>query len=134
MTVASAPRARDLLTGTVRFCRLLRARGLAITPSESHDAVRALEVVDLGERAEGHRALRAVLARRPPGPRGGGCRGPCGRSPGAPGGSPPPPRGVPGLRRDLRRVLGGPRRGGHAARGGPRRPRRTPGEGELPAG
>jgi len=42
MTVATAPRPRDLLTGTVRFCRLLRARGLAITPTESHDAVRAL--------------------------------------------------------------------------------------------
>ena len=65
MTVASAPRPRDLLTGTVRFCRLLRARGLAITPSESHDAIRALEVVDLGDRAEVHRALRTVLATRP---------------------------------------------------------------------
>ena len=65
MTVAAAPRPRDLLTGTVRFCRLLRARGLAITPSESHDAVRALEVVDLGDRAEVHRALRTVLATRP---------------------------------------------------------------------
>ncbi len=65
MTVASAPRSRDLLTGTVRFCRLLRARGLAITPSESHDAIRALEVVDLGDRAEVHRALRTVLATRP---------------------------------------------------------------------
>ena len=65
MTVTAAPRPRDLLTGTVRFCRLLRARGLAITPSESHDAVRALEVVDLGDRAEVHRALRTVLATRP---------------------------------------------------------------------
>jgi uncharacterized protein with von Willebrand factor type A (vWA) domain len=44
---------------------LLRARGLAITPSESHDAIRALEVVDLGDRAEVHRALRTVLATRP---------------------------------------------------------------------
>ena len=65
MTVTATPRPRDLLTGTVRFCRLLRARGLAITPSESHDAVRALEVVDLGDRAEVHRALRTVLATRP---------------------------------------------------------------------
>src|SRR5215510_5431791 len=65
MTTAAVPRPRDLLTGTVRFCRLLRARGLAITPSESHDAVRALEVVDLGDRAEVHRALRTVLATRP---------------------------------------------------------------------
>src|SRR5215470_12794020 len=65
MTTAAAPRPRDLLTGTVRFCRLLRARGLAITPSESHDAIRALEVVDLGDRAEVQRALRTVLATRP---------------------------------------------------------------------
>jgi uncharacterized protein len=65
MTVATAPRPRDLLTGTVRFCRLLRARGLAITPSESHDAVRALEVIDLGDREEVRRALRTVLATRP---------------------------------------------------------------------
>jgi uncharacterized protein with von Willebrand factor type A (vWA) domain len=65
MTTAAAPRPRDLLTGTVRFCRLLRARGLAITPSESHDAIRALEVVDLGDRPEVHRALRTVLATRP---------------------------------------------------------------------
>ena len=55
----------DLLTGTVRFCRLLRARGLLVTAAESRDALRALEVVDLGDRAEVHRALRAVLASRP---------------------------------------------------------------------
>jgi len=65
MMVPATPRSRDLLTGTIRFCRLLRARGLAITPSESRDAVRALEVVDLGDRAEVHRALRTVLATRP---------------------------------------------------------------------
>ncbi len=55
----------DLLTATVRFCRLLRARGLGITPGESRDALRALELVDLGDRAEVHRALRAVLTARP---------------------------------------------------------------------
>ena len=65
MTAGAPPRARDLLTGTVRFCRLLRARGLAITPAESRDAARALEVVDLGDRSEVHRALRTVLATRP---------------------------------------------------------------------
>src|SRR5262249_10562397 len=65
MTPAAAPRPRDLLTGTVRFCRLLPPPGLAITPSESHDAIRALEVIDLGDRAEVHRALRTVLATRP---------------------------------------------------------------------
>jgi uncharacterized protein with von Willebrand factor type A (vWA) domain len=65
MTAGAPPRARDLLTGTIRFCRLLRARGLAITPSESRDAVRALEVIDLGDRDEVRRALRTVLATRP---------------------------------------------------------------------
>jgi hypothetical protein len=57
--------ARDLVTHVVRFCRLLRARGLAVTPAESRDAVRALELVDLGDRAEVERALRTVLATRP---------------------------------------------------------------------
>lgn len=65
MTAEAPPRARDLLTGTIRFCRLLRARGLAITPAESRDAVRALEVIDLGDRDEVRRALRTVLATRP---------------------------------------------------------------------
>lgn len=57
--------ARDLVSATVRFCRLLRDRGLAVTPVESQDALRALAVVDLGDRAEVHRALRTVLASRP---------------------------------------------------------------------
>jgi len=62
----SAPRLpSDLLTATVRFCRLLRARGLGVTPAESRDALRTLELVDLGDRAEVHRALRTVLASRP---------------------------------------------------------------------
>jgi hypothetical protein len=59
------PRPRDLVAETVRFCRLLRARGLAVTPAESQDAVRAMEAVDLGDRAEVHRALRTVLVTRP---------------------------------------------------------------------
>ncbi|MGH7321416.1 MAG: vWA domain-containing protein [Candidatus Rokuibacteriota bacterium] len=54
----------DLLTATVRFCRLLRARGLGVTPAESRDALRALELVDLGDRTEVHRALRTVLVCR----------------------------------------------------------------------
>lgn len=65
MSAAAPPRPRDLAAETVRFCRLLRARGLAVTPTESQDAVRALEAVDLGDRAEVHRALRTVLATRP---------------------------------------------------------------------
>ncbi len=64
MSVAR-PKPTDLLTATVRFCRLLRARGLAVTPAESRDALRALEVVDLGDRAEVRRALRTVLVTRP---------------------------------------------------------------------
>jgi len=59
---AAAP--RDLLSATVRFCRLLRLRGLPVTPAESLDAVRALEVIDLGDRAEVRRALRTVLVWR----------------------------------------------------------------------
>jgi uncharacterized protein len=56
---------RDLLTATVGFCRLLRTRGFSVTPTESRDALRALDLVDLGDRAEVHRALRTVLASRP---------------------------------------------------------------------
>ncbi len=65
MTTAARPLPRDLVTATVRFCRLLRARGLAVTPVESRDALRTLELVDLGDRSEVHRALRTVLATRP---------------------------------------------------------------------
>ena len=62
MTVVASA---DLLSATVRFCRFIRARGLLVTAAESRDALRALEVVDLGDRAEVHRALRTVLASRP---------------------------------------------------------------------
>jgi uncharacterized protein with von Willebrand factor type A (vWA) domain len=61
-TAAALP--RDLVTAVVRFGRMLRARGLAVTPAESRDALRALEQVDVGDRAEVHRALRTVLASR----------------------------------------------------------------------
>jgi uncharacterized protein len=61
---STRPLPADLTTATVRFCRLLRARGLGTTPAESRDALRALEVLDLGDRAEVHRGLRAVLASR----------------------------------------------------------------------
>jgi uncharacterized protein with von Willebrand factor type A (vWA) domain len=63
-SVAARPLPSDLLTATVRFCRLLRARGLGITPAESRDALRALELVDLGDREEVRRALRTVLTSR----------------------------------------------------------------------
>jgi uncharacterized protein len=64
VSVVARPLPSDLLTATVRFCRLLRARGLGITPAESRDALRALELVDLGDRDEVHRALRTVLTSR----------------------------------------------------------------------
>ena len=62
---AVPPLASDLVSVTVRFCRFIRARGLLVTAAESRDALRALEAVDLGDRAEVHRALRTVLASRP---------------------------------------------------------------------
>jgi uncharacterized protein with von Willebrand factor type A (vWA) domain len=61
---AASPR-RDLLGAVVRFCRLLRARGFAVTAAESRDALRAVEAVDVGDRDDVHRALRTVLPTRP---------------------------------------------------------------------
>jgi len=65
MSAPGHPLPSDLLSGAVRFCRLLRSRGLAVTPSQGRDALRSLELIDLADRAEVHRALRAVLASRP---------------------------------------------------------------------
>jgi hypothetical protein len=48
----------------LRFGQLLRASGLPVTTGEVMDAVRALEVIDLLDRAEVHRALRTVLVAR----------------------------------------------------------------------
>src|SRR5262245_26366380 len=55
---------RDLLTATLRFGETLRRAGLPRTVSELMDAVRALEVIDLMDRAEVHLALRACLVAR----------------------------------------------------------------------
>ena len=55
---------RDLMTATLRFGQVLRAAGLGVTVSEVMDAVRALEAVDLMDRAEVYLALRAVLRAR----------------------------------------------------------------------
>jgi uncharacterized protein with von Willebrand factor type A (vWA) domain len=49
---------------TVRFCRALRQRGVLATPAESVDALRALSVVDLGDRGDVYFALRALLPTR----------------------------------------------------------------------
>jgi uncharacterized protein with von Willebrand factor type A (vWA) domain len=46
------------------FCRLLRARGVRVTPAESIDAVRAIELVDVTDRADVYLALRPLLTMR----------------------------------------------------------------------
>jgi uncharacterized protein with von Willebrand factor type A (vWA) domain len=60
----SAVRSFDLVSVTTRFCRALRDRGVLVTPSETLDAVRSLEVVDIGDREEVYLSLRAILASR----------------------------------------------------------------------
>jgi uncharacterized protein with von Willebrand factor type A (vWA) domain len=62
--MAVAAPARDLLTQTLAFGRMLRAAGVASTTSEVMDAARALEAVDLLDREEVRLALRAVLVTR----------------------------------------------------------------------
>jgi len=54
----------DLVAAATRLCRSLRARGVLATPAESADAVRVLEAVDLGDRADVYLALRALLTSR----------------------------------------------------------------------
>lgn len=59
-----ASRQPDLLTTTVRFSRALRERGLAITTSQSIDAIKSLSLVDLGDRDEVYWGLKGVLTVR----------------------------------------------------------------------
>jgi len=58
----------DLVSGSLErvtgFCRLLRERGLPVTPAASVDAMRALEWIDLGDRMDLYFALRTLLATR----------------------------------------------------------------------
>ncbi|MEP7382795.1 MAG: VWA domain-containing protein [Gemmatimonadota bacterium] len=54
----------ELVATVVTMCRLLRERGVAVTPSESIDAARALGCIDLGDREEVRLALRAVMVSR----------------------------------------------------------------------
>ncbi len=54
----------ELLATVVETCRLLRDRGVAVTPAESIDAARALGFVDLGDREDVRLALRAVMVNR----------------------------------------------------------------------
>jgi len=56
--------ARDLLTSTLSFCRLLRQHGMPVTVAEATDAVRALEHLDLSDRDEVYLGLRSVLMAR----------------------------------------------------------------------
>ena len=55
---------RDLTRAMLAFGAMLRASGLPVTTSAVMDAVRALEVVDLVDRAEVYLALRTVLMSR----------------------------------------------------------------------
>jgi uncharacterized protein with von Willebrand factor type A (vWA) domain len=56
--------AASLLPNTLLFCRALRERGLAVTPSEAIDAAATLECIDLGDRREVFLSLRSVLVSR----------------------------------------------------------------------
>ena len=55
---------RDLTRATLAFGGMLRASGLPVTTSAVMDAVRALEAVDLMDRAEVYLTLRTVLMSR----------------------------------------------------------------------
>ena len=56
---------RDLGAAVVRFGTMLRQQGLPITPIQVTDAARALELLDVSDRAELHLGLRAVFVARP---------------------------------------------------------------------
>ena len=56
---------RSLPGALVRFGALLRRQGLPLTPLQVTDATRALEHLDLSDRAEVYLGLRAVLVGRP---------------------------------------------------------------------
>jgi uncharacterized protein len=51
----------NLAEHLLRFCRVLRSRGFSIGPGEEIDMFRALEAVDIGDKAEFAAALRLVL-------------------------------------------------------------------------
>src|SRR3989337_790516 len=55
---------RDLTRAMLAFGAMLRAAGMPVTTSAVMDAVRALEAVDLMDRAEVYLALRTVLMSR----------------------------------------------------------------------
>ena len=55
---------RPTVEATVAFCRALRARGLAASPSEAVDAVRTLSLIDCNDRREVFMSLRSILTSR----------------------------------------------------------------------
>jgi uncharacterized protein with von Willebrand factor type A (vWA) domain len=57
----SGPAAKSILPDTVLFCRALRENGIAVTPAEALAGVRALRLIDLGDRQETFLSLRSVL-------------------------------------------------------------------------
>lgn len=56
-----APGTRSLGARVVEFCRLLRARGLPVTPAHAVDAARSLALLDAADREAFRAALRANL-------------------------------------------------------------------------
>lgn len=54
----------SLVQRVAEFCRALRERGVLATPAESIDAVRALNQIDLADRADVYYALRPLLTTR----------------------------------------------------------------------
>jgi uncharacterized protein with von Willebrand factor type A (vWA) domain len=53
-----------LVEHTARFCRVLRAEGLMVTPGSTLDAMRVLDLVDVGDREDLRLGLRSVLVTR----------------------------------------------------------------------
>jgi uncharacterized protein with von Willebrand factor type A (vWA) domain len=61
---AHRPQHHDLVRNMLQFGRLLRSYEMLVTPSEIFDGLRALETVDLNDRAEVQLALRTTLTSR----------------------------------------------------------------------
>jgi uncharacterized protein len=60
----NGPTGKSILADTIRFCRALRENGIAVTPGEAVTAVRALRLIDCGDRRETFLSLRSVLTSR----------------------------------------------------------------------
>tara|TARA_B100000029_G_scaffold25173_1_gene24794 strand:- start:806 stop:1063 length:258 start_codon:yes stop_codon:yes gene_type:complete len=56
---------RELSANLTGFCRLLRQQGLGTGPGEQSDALRALELVGLGDAPTFRTVLRTTLAKNP---------------------------------------------------------------------